>query len=70
MIKKNPWIGVCPVCLMENKHLSTTKTDIGAVKWTTHKTCDHCSMVIGIEIDRAVKVLRADTYETRRLAKK
>lgn len=69
-MEKNKWFGTCPICGLPDQNLATTKTTNGPLLYWIKRTCDHCSMVIQAEIDHAVRILQADTYQIRKELKR
>lgn len=65
MKEKNNFFGTCSICLLPNKSLATTKTISGSMTYWIKKACDHCQMVIQLDIDHTRNVLRADSFEER-----
>lgn len=64
------YFGVCPICGLPDKNLSTTKTKQGPIRLNIVQTCDRCQLSIQAEVDHIVTVLRVETYDLRLNLKK
>lgn len=61
-----PNFGTCPICDLPRKELVVTKSQFGPLTLNVEKSCNHCALVLTAEMDHAVKILRADSFEIRK----
>ena len=64
--KARTGFGICPICELPHKRLAVTKSQYGPLLMSIKQSCDHCALVIIAEVDHAIKILRADSYDERR----